>query len=440
MMRKCAFFLLSISVFLFFVQAARTENCSDTPYLNLKATATRIVDRLQKLAEFGKTPEGGVSRLAFSSEDIQGRQYVVSLMKEAELSIRIDAAGNIIGRREGQDPSLPPIMFGSHTDTVPNGGKFDGALGVIGAIECVQVLKENLIQTKHPLEVIVFSDEEGGSVGSRSMVQALPPEALELVSQSGKTIRLGIRDLDGDPDNIQKAVCKKGEIKAFLELHIEQGGILESKKTNIGIVEGIVGITRAEVTVEGVANHAGTTPMDMRQDALLGASHFIIAVNTIVRNMSGRQVGTVGRIKAEPGAPNVIPGKVVMSLELRDLDPEKVRSIFHQIQEEAQAIAEKTGTKISFSPVHAVAEPALTEPEIRKMIAQSAEELGLTTLLMQSGAGHDAQNMARIAPTGMIFIPSAGGISHSPKEFSPIEDIVNGCNVLLLTILKIDRN
>jgi len=331
-------------------------------------------------------------------------------------------------------------MFGSHSDTVPDGGKYDGALGVLGAIECAQVLYENNIITQHPLEVVVFTDEEGGLVGSRAMTGTLTPDALEIISHSRKPVRQGIIDLGGNPEKLDRVARKEGDIKAFLEIHIEQGKILETKNIDIGVVEGIVGISWWNVTIEGFSNHAGTTPMDMRQDALLAASHLVIAVNRVVTSVPGRQVGTVGRIKAEPGAPNVIPGKVVMSLELRDLSGEKIQTLYEKIEKEAQDIAERTETKITFSSIDAMAIPAPTDTRIRKYIDESAKELGLSTLFMPSGAGHDAQNMTKIAPTGMIFIPSVGGISHSPKEYSRPEDIVNGVNVLLHTILKIDRS
>lgn len=405
----------------------------------LRINAKRLVHRIEKLAEFGKTRDGGVNRVAFSEEDIRSRGYILSLMKEAALATRIDEAGNIIARREGTDSSLPPIVFGSHTDTVPHGGKFDGAAGVLGAIECVQVLSENDIKTRHPLEVIVFTDEEGGLIGSKAIIGALTSEALEVRSHNGKTVRRGIADLGGNPEALDRTVRKRGEIRAFIEIHIEQGSVLATKGIDIGVVEGIVGINWWDVTIEGFANHAGTTPMDRRQDALLAAAHLIIAVNKVVTDVPGRQVGTVGRIRAEPGAPNVIPGKVVMSLELRDLSAEKIESLFQNIVKEAKAIEEKSGTKISFSPIEATAVPAPTDPSIKKIIAESAEELGLSYLLMPSGAGHDAQNMAKIAPTGMIFVPSVGGVSHSPKEYTPPKDIANGANVLLHTILKIDQ-
>ncbi len=406
---------------------------------DLRINAKRLAKHISALAEFGTNDAGGLDRVAYSEADIQGRKYLISLMKDAGLHVRVDEAGNIIGHTAGQNPEFPPIMFGSHSDTVPSGGKFDGALGVLGAIECAWVLQENGIMTRHPLEVVVFTDEEGSLVGSRAMTGTLTPDALDIVSHSGKTVREGIHALEGDPENLSKVIRKKGDIKAFLEIHIEQGRILETKGIDIGVVEGIVGISWWNVTIEGFANHAGTTPMDMRQDAMLAAAHLVIAVNRVVTSIPGRQVGTVGRLRAEPGAPNVIPGRVIMSLELRDLSADKIQSLFGNIQDEAQRISKETDTNISFSDIDAMGVPALTDLAIRKHIASSAESLGLTTLFMPSGAGHDAQDMAKIAPTGMIFIPSVGGISHSPKEFSRTEDMVNGVNVLLHTILKIDR-
>jgi N-carbamoyl-L-amino-acid hydrolase len=426
---------LMVSILMFFHAYIEADQAK-----TLRVNPTRLEQRIERLAEYGTTPEGGVNRVAFGEKDIKSREYIITMMEEAGLKIRIDEAGNIIGSAEGTDPSLPPIAFGSHTDTVPHGGKFDGAAGVLTAIECVQVLSENSVKTRHPLEVIVFTDEEGGLIGSKAIIGTLTSEALEVISHSGKTVREGIVALGGNPDALDRVIRKKGDIKAFIEIHIEQGSTLVSKKIDIGVVEGIVGINWWDVTIEGFANHAGTTPMDRRQDALLAAAHLIIAVNKVATGVPGRQVGTVGRIRAEPGAPNVIPGKVVMSLELRDLSAEKIDSLFQKIVKEADYIAEKTGTKISFSAIEATAVPSPTDPSIKKIIAESAEELGLSYLLMPSGAGHDAQSMARITPTGMIFVPSVGGVSHSPQEFTPVKDIANGANVLLHTILRIDSN
>lgn len=404
----------------------------------LHVNSQRLEQRLMKLAEFGKTEKGNM-RVAFSEFDLKGREYVMSLMREAGLTVRIDAAGNIIGRREGTERTLPPIVFGSHIDCVPNGGYYDGNVGSLGAIEVAQVLFENKVSTRHPLEVVIFANEEGGLIGSRGMIGELHEPALNVVTHSGKTVREGIRFIGGDTEKLHEAARKKGDIKAFLELHIEQGGILDERKINIGVVEGIVGINWWNVTVEGFANHAGTTPMNKRNDALLAAARFIVAVNNVVTSIPGRQVGTVGRISAEPGAPNVIPGNVTMSLELRDLSAEKILELFKKIQDEARVISLESGVRFSFSPIEPASIPAPTDERMRKLIAESAQELGLTSLLMPSGAGHDAQDMARIAPTGMIFVPSVGGISHSPKEFTKPEDIANGANVLLQTVLKIDQ-
>lgn len=405
----------------------------------LRANGARMQERILKLAEFGRDPRGGVSRVAFTEADRQGRAYIISLMRELGLAVRIDPAGNIIGRREGLDPHVPPIVLGSHIDSVPNGGRYDGVVGVIGALECLQVLAEHGVTTRHPLEVIVFAAEEGGLVGSRAMIGALTPEALDVVSPSGMTMREGIRAIGGDPERLAEAVRRPGEITAFLELHIEQGGTLDAEGVPIGVVEGIVGINRWDVVIEGFANHAGTTPMNQRRDALVAAAELILAVNRVVTSTPGRQVGTVGRIEAEPGAVNVIPGRVRMSVELRDLSAEKIQHLFERIREEARAIEQRRGVTITFTPIDATAVPALTDPRIRRLIAETAQELGLRSLFLPSGAGHDAQNMARIAPTGMIFVPSVGGISHSPQEYTRPEDLANGATVLVHTILKIDR-
>ena len=414
-------------------------NLYSEDWKNFRANPVRMEERIVKLSEFGKNPEGGVSRVAFSQADIEGRKYITTLMKAAGLKVRIDAAGNIIGRREGRDPKLPVILFGSHIDSVPKGGNYDGDVGVIGSLECIEILKEQNVTTLHPLEVIVFSDEEGGLVGSRAIIGDLSEEALKVVSHTGKTIREGIVVIGGDPKKLIEAQRKPAEILAFLELHIEQGGILDSEKINIGVVEGIVGINWWDVTVIGFANHAGTTPMDQRKDALLAAAKLVDKVNYIAKSLPGRQVATVGKIHAEPGAPNVIPGKVVMSLEIRDLSKEKIDQVFQEIQKSAKQIESDSGTTITFSALDVTAVPAPTDERLRKIIDESARSIGLNTKALPSGAGHDAQDMARLVPTGMIFVPSVAGISHSPKEFTHAKDMANGTTVLLHTILRLDE-
>jgi beta-ureidopropionase / N-carbamoyl-L-amino-acid hydrolase len=403
------------------------------------ANAPRLQQRIAELSRFGANPEGGVSRVAFSDADIAGRDYIRKLMQEAGLVVRVDTAGNIIGRRDGSDPKAPAIMTGSHIDSVPGGGNYDGDVGVIGAIEVAQVLRERGVRLRHPLEIVSFTDEEGGLIGSLAMTGRLAPAALDVLTHSGKTIREGVRAVGGDPDRLDESRRRPGSLKAFIELHIEQGAVLDEGDIDIGVVEGIVGIRWWDVTIDGVANHAGTTPMNRRRDALLSAAEFALAVNRVATTLPGRHVATVGRIRAEPGAPNVIPGRAVMSLEIRDLAAEKIRDVYDAIYAEALKIAQARQTPISFAEIEVASEPAPTDERMRRIIAKAASSLGLTHKLMPSGAGHDAQDMTHIAPTGMIFVPSVGGVSHSPKEFTSPQDMANGANVLLQTVLAIDR-
>jgi N-carbamoyl-L-amino-acid hydrolase len=405
---------------------------------DVRVNGDRVNAHLTALAEFGKNPQGGVSRVAYSDADRAARAVVMDWMRAAKLEPSVDYAGNIIGRRAGTDPSLKPIVFGSHIDSVPEGGNYDGDVGSMSAIEVAQTLAEHNLTTRHPLEVAIWQNEEGGLYGSRALSGQLVAAELKNVSSSGKTVEQGITFLGGDPAKLDQAKRHKGDIAAYFELHIEQGGILDAAKIDIGVVEGIVGIKQWEVTVTGFANHAGTTPMDQRHDALLAASRFVDMVNRVVRGIPGRQVGTVGRIQAFPGAPNVIPGKVVCTLELRDLDDAKVDSMFAQIQAEAKKIGAQNGTQFAYSELH-VNTAAPSDPRMRKIITDAAKGLGLSARAMPSGAGHDAQAMAQLGPMGMIFVPSVGGISHSPKEFSRPKDIVNGANVLLRTVLAADR-
>ena len=405
---------------------------------SVAADPERMESRIEALGRFGTNPEGGVSRVAYSDADLAGREYVRELMEEAGLEVRIDAAGNLIGRREGTESGLPTIMFGSHTDSVPGGGNYDGDVGVIGAIEVAQLIHERGIATRHPLEVVVFTDEEGGLVGSRAMIGKLTEAAMDVVSHSGLTVRDGIRRVGGDPDRLDEAVRTPGDIAAFIELHIEQGAILHEADLDIGVVEGIVGIRWWDITIEGFANHAGTTPMDRRWDAMVTAADLTLAINRVATELPGRQVATVGKIQAFPGAPNVIPGEVVMSLEIRDLDADKMQQVFDLIEAEARRIAEARETPIRFEEIDVASPPAPTDQQMRRIISAAAEDLGMSWQLMPSGAGHDAQDMALIAPTGMIFVPSVDGISHSPREFTSARDMANGATVLFNTVLAID--
>ena len=404
---------------------------------DLRVNGDRINAHLAELAKFGANPQGGVSRVAYSEFDRQGREYAMGLMRAATLEVRIDAAGNILGRRAGSNQSLPPLLFGSHIDSVPEGGNYDGDVGSLSAIEVAQTLAERGVTTRHPIEVVIFQNEEGGTIGSRGMIGELAAKDLGLVARSGKTIGDGITFIGGDPSRLDAAVRRKGSVAAYIELHIEQGPNLDREHLHIGVVEGIVGIGWWDVTIEGFANHAGTTPMNERRDAMLAFARFADMVNRVVTTEPGRQVGTVGRAEAFPGARNVIPGKVTCSLELRDLDNAKIARLFDRVKGEAEKIAAATGTTFAFQSTY-LSQSALTDPALQKVIEAKAKELGLSTKYMPSGAGHDAQHMARICPAAMIFIPSLKGISHAPQEYSSPGDITNGANVLLQTVLALD--
>ena len=401
--------------------------------------STRLDQSLLTLATFGRDADGAPNRVAFSDGDIEGRAYAMSLMMEAGLQVSIDAAANIIGFRAGTEPGLKPIAFGSHIDMVPHGGNYDGCAGSMAAIEVARVLKENAINTRHPLEIILFSNEEGGVMGSRAMAGELKPAALQVRNSTGYTMAQGIQRLGGDTTRISEVARSTDDLTAFLELHIEQGGILDSEGIDIGIVEGIVGLNWWDVTFTGKANHAGTTPMRMRQDALLAAARFIEAVNEEALRMNGTQVATVGRIQAYPGAPNVIPGEVTLSLEIRDLSEEVIFDLYDKIVARGTQIADESEVAISFLKLDTTGKPALTDERLQSIIERESEALKFTTKRMQSGAGHDAQDMALITPSAMLFVPSEGGISHAPDEYTLPEELAKGTQVLLQTILRVDR-
>jgi beta-ureidopropionase / N-carbamoyl-L-amino-acid hydrolase len=408
--------------------------------------AERLREHLEGLSVFGRPSGGtfadGVTRVAYSDADLQGRQHVIGLMKQAGLSPRIDPAGNLIGARAGREPGLPPILFGSHIDSVPNGGNFDGPLGSLAAIEVAQTLAEQHITTRHPLEAVVWVNEEGfaygsGLDGSRAASGELTPGELDQAWNGVKKAD-AIRRIGGNPDRLEEARRSPSSIHCYLELHIEQGGSLDRQSVPIGIVEGIVGIDRYQARVRGAANHAGTTPMGDRQDALIAAAQLTLEVREIVTAEPGRQVGTVGQLTVSPNVPNIIPGEVRLTIELRDLSPEKIARLADRVVARSRDIAAATRTTIEISRT-SHHEPALAHPQIQQAIEQAALSLGFAALRLPSGAGHDAQVLARIGPMGMIFVPSVGGISHSPKETTRWDDCARGASVLLHTVLAVDR-
>jgi N-carbamoyl-L-amino-acid hydrolase len=405
----------------------------------VRIDALRLQQSLEDLSVFGRPAGGtfadGVSRTAYSDADIRGRNFAMDLMRAAGVDPRIDTAGNILAGREGSEPSLKPILFGSHIDSVPGGGNFDGDLGSLAAIEVMHTLKDHNVTTRHPLRIVIWQNEEGGLVGSR----AAAGEALDLARQyNGIRLEDGLRKIGGDPAKLEEARIAPGSFRCYLELHIEQGGNLDKAGIPIGVVEGIVSIDEYDVEIRGFANHAGTTPMPERRNALLAAAKLIEAVQQIVTREPGRQVGTVGRLTVYPNASNVVPGLVKHSIELRDLSAEKIARLGDEIRKQAQQIAGATHTEITITKLENDP-PALANPQIQSQVEAAAAGLGLKSMRLPSGAGHDAQMMAKLGPMGMIFVPSVDGISHSPKELTRWPDCANGANVLLQTILRMDK-
>jgi N-carbamoyl-L-amino-acid hydrolase len=408
--------------------------------------AAALRQRIEALSVFGRPAGGtfadGVSRVAYSDADVAGRGYVMQLMRAAGMTPRIDPAGNIFGVRPGTDPSLKPILFGSHIDSVPSGGNFDGDLGTLAAIGVIDTLNRVNTRTRHPLEVVVWAAEEGvafnrGLSSSRIVAGDVAPSDMEQV-WNGMRRGDAIRKIGGNPEAILDARREKGSWRGYFELHIEQGGTLERAQTAVGVVEGIVAIERYEATITGFANHAGTTPMADRQDAVIALSQLALAVREIVTSRPGRQVGTVGRIEISPNAPNVVPGEARAVIELRDLSPATLRALADDIRARARRIAEETRTTIAITSASSNP-PALADSGMQDIIERAAGSLRLSSARLPSGAGHDAQMMAQLTPMGMIFVPSVGGISHSPRELTSWQDCTNGANVLLASILHLDR-
>ena len=402
-----------------------------------RINAARLNAHLTAISEFGKNPQGGVSRMAYTPADLAARAYAKGLMRDAGLTVRVDEAGNIFGRRAGSDANAKPLVFGSHIDSVPEGGNYDGNLGSLGAIEVAQSLAEAKIVTRHPLDVVIWQNEEGGIWGSHLVTVDVPDRELEIMALSGMSIRNGITTIGGNPARLAQARLAKGSVHAYLELHIEQGGVLDKAGLQIGVVEGIVGLCEWNVTVRGVANHGGTTAMPDRHDAMLSAARFTEMVNRVVTREAGRQVGTVGRLQAYPGAPNVVPGRVECTLELRDLDDAKIVRLYDAIVAESRTIGAMNGTTFAYSEI-VTHTSARCDPRMRALIQSATATLGFTSASLPSGAGHDAQNMARVCPMGMIFIPSVGGISHAPTEYSTPDACGRGAEALAAAVLAVD--
>ena len=393
----------------------------------------QLLEDLETLGQIGRSAEGGLLRIAFNEADMAGRRWVAEQLATLGLSVATDAAGNTRAWYAGTE-DLPAIAIGSHTDTVPHGGLYDGALGVLAGLAALRALQNAGIRLRHPVELINFVAEEatmaGGTLGSHALVGSLNPATLDQPAWDGQLVRSHLLNAGIDPDQIGAAVVDPGRYAAFLELHVEQGETLAAHNIAIGVVEGIVGIRRYLVTYTGYANHAGTTTMDRRQDALVAAAPLI----PYVRETALRHgiVGTIGTLEIQPGAPNVIPGKVIMNLEIRGLDD----AVLDQAEGELRTFAEAAGAV--FAPL-SDKPPVQSDPRLLDALSTACEELNLAYRRMPSGAGHDAMNMAALCPMAMLFVPSKNGVSHSPDEYTAPQDCINGAHLLLAGLMRIDQ-
>jgi beta-ureidopropionase / N-carbamoyl-L-amino-acid hydrolase len=406
---------------------------------HLRVNPARLLATVDELAAIGGLPGGGVHRLAFSPEEDRARAYLRRRAAGAGLAARIDQAGNVIISRSGRRPGTPVLMMGSHMDTVANGGRLDGAYGVLAALEVMTVFADLDVPPALEPVAVAFTNEEGGLFpypffGSQAIAGTLDPYAT-YTTRTGVDLRGPLRRAGGDPDRLASAAWPAGSIGAYLELHIEQGPILEARGLPIGVVEGITGRTIFEISLVGRSNHAGTTPMDRRADALVAASRVVLAVQRLAtRGLCS--VATVGQVESWPDQVNVIPGRVNLVGELRDLSSARIGAAENTLSDDAAAIAEECMVDIGIEFTGRIA-PVATAPALSDTIREEAERLGLASMPIGSGAGHDAQIIARIAPVGMLFVPSRGGVSHDPAEDTDDAQLTTGAEVLLRTALAL---
>ncbi len=398
--------------------------------------AARIVRRIEELAAITER-DGEVTRVVFSPEHRRAADLILTWMREAGMAARMDEIGNVVGRYEGEAPSAPALLVGSHYDTVRNAGKWDGPLGVITAIEAVAALSAAGVRLPHAVEVVGFSDEEGVRfsstlLGSRALAGTFDEGALEAKDADGITLREAMIAFGLDPDRIRRAARRREDVLAYLELHIEQGPVLEKEDLPVGVVTAISGANRFRVELDGMAGHAGTVPMGLRQDALAGASECVLAVEALAQAGIG-VVGTVGQIAATPGAANVIPGRAVISIDLRAADDGQRRETVSDVVDAIDEIAARRGLKARIIKTHENG-TALCAPWLRAQIGAALTAAGHRVLELPSGAGHDGMAMIDLADMAMIFVRCRGGVSHHPAEHVTIEDVAAGAEVLLGTI------
>jgi N-carbamoyl-L-amino-acid hydrolase len=397
----------------------------------------------QTLSEFNRygANEKGITRLAYTKPHWELTQYFIKLCQEEGLEVRMDACGNVIGRRPGMENDLPAVACGSHLDTVCNGGKFDGVLGVAAGLEVIRSLNDQGITTKYPIEIIAFACEESSrfgvsTIGSKAMVGRLNKESIaELKDRDGITLRQAFAECSLEFDQIDEAVRRPEEMRAFFELHIEQGPILEKEGKSIGIVTGIAAPTRFHFEILGKASHSGTTPMYTRKDALLGAAELNLCLEKAALSESvNGTVATMGSCVVSPGVMNVIPEHVELKLEVRGVSVSSKAKVIGELFENIEQIQKRRGLRIT-SKLLSDEKPVLLQSEIVESLTKKCEEKGIPYKQMVSGAGHDAMNMAQLCPTGLIFLPSKDGLSHHPDEYTSLDDIVIGIELLKQEIL-----
>jgi N-carbamoyl-L-amino-acid hydrolase len=398
----------------------------------------RLQRRLEALAAIGRDPGGGVSRFPHSAAHTEAVRTVAAWMVEAGLAAGCDIVGNLIGHRRGTGDGAA-ILLGSHLDSVPHGGMFDGALGVLAGVEVAQALQEAGVSLRHDLAVVGFADEEGyqygtGILASRCALGDVPRERFELLrGRDGRTLAEAVAAFaPGLPRTALPA-----RAAAYVELHVEQGPVLDRTGQRVAAVEAITGIARSTLVLDGEANHAGTTPMALRRDALVGAAEVILAVKTLADAAAARAVGTVGMITVAPGATNVVPGRAELSVELRSPDAGRLHELCAQTADAIGEIAARYGLAAERGDWD-VREPVLMDPSVIEALRAAMRDAGCEPLTMPSWAGHDAATLAVHAPAGMLFVPSVGGISHSPREWTAWEDVALGANVLLRAVTRLD--
>ena len=399
----------------------------------LAVNKDRVNDLLMGLGEFGKTDQG-VTRLAYSDEDRAAQNWLLEKVADLNLQVREDAVGNVFLRRVGEDDSLPAVATGSHLDTVIHGGIYDGMCGVVGALEALYMLKD--AKLKRSVEVIIFRAEESSrfgfaTIGSKLMTGNGTPESFSKAAKKGELSYVeALANWRCNPANYKEAIVVPNTYKSFSEIHIEQGKVLEETGKQVGIVHNIAAPTRFKIHIKGMADHSGATPMGFRKDALVSGAKLILAVETAATaEKDNGTVGTVGVVDVEPSSINVVPGGVTLWVDVRGVNNESIARTLEAIKAEANAVAENDGVAIEFEMLTADKPVALSE-ELAKKVEAICEAEGIDYLHMNSGAGHDAMHMAKLAPTTMIFIPCKEGISHNPAEFAKLEDVCRAVEVL----------